>query len=525
MPITPKNLNPAANPVQLEVNSANNIEQIGVYASLSFSINAAFNVNTSIELNLLGEVMHFDFVAAPDNTGFQLRGWNGGQTFTEWWDEFILSLKANYYINEFYQITDNAVNSYLSIQARELGSTYNIDVEDPVPANVINKTVVLSQSEIKKANFGIHARVIDAETKEVLGEDRIAGNKAIFDFSEYLKNWVQSGIFFPEGNGYPQAQNSAVKEFYITHYEKASGYFSKVTRTENYKAICGGINKTHEQLIQAGVTDYLQLFKSGDILVQHSRPLFSKCSLNQPLHFYIINNLGAAKIFTPIVTLHYTDGATHIMDLDMGIAAKEWEQAIFHLSPVLHDFASLNEDEEISYFTVKIQTNTGEETELFQFNIEDSPQEQFLCIKNSQGTYDFITFFGINEIVDKYKRITFENSNNEISLIDVKENETLVLASGWVSKEERDWFRDLLQSRAVKIVNGDLLEPYVITTGESLRHKDNEYLYGLIIKLQRSVSDSNYSKERNAIPDAQTSGFVIGTDDYIIGTDEYDLGF
>jgi len=524
---TPEIINPVGNPIKLNITSTNIFDQYPVYAKLSMTLNQAFNVGDSMELSLFDKTLHFDFVEIPDNSGFQIRGWDsnvGG--FVIWWPLFIDGLKANYYLNNYFSILDDVNNQVVNIAAKDVGPVYNINWKDGVVPGAISAwNATLGVDTILKANFGIHARVVDAATGLRLGEDRIAGMEVSFDFHEYMKAWAYSNIYFPDNVGQtPTVWDKAIREFYIETWEKAGDYVSKVTKSKNYKAICGGINKTHEQLIDARVTDYLQLFNSGDILVQTARPINSYISINQPLHFYVINNLEKTVSFFADIDILYTDDTSINITSNPNVNVGEWDQLPLLLSPYLPDIANAS-SKTIKQLTITIKTTDGEESQGFILKVISSPQEQILCVKNSFGTYDYIPFFGISEIPDKYNRITFENSNKEISLIDVSENEQRILNSGWVSKEVRDWYRDLLQSREVFLINGDVLEPFIITTGESLRHKDQEYLYGLVVKLQRQVSDSYYSRERNPIPNGGDTGFVIGTDDYIIGNDDIDIGF
>jgi len=519
-----RELYPVGNPVKISIQSSNHLEQVGVFASLSFGFVTAGNDGQTFTLKLgLGVNLEFIFKDNPLEDGYQLQAYQTGMSFFEWFVEMIAGLRSNYYLANYYTITEDVANGIVTIAAKEAGYSFNIDF-DAVPAYINNNVAIKGQEEIQKANFSIHARVLDADNN-VLGYDRIAGNQAVFDFSDYLYSLVESAIYFPEiADQYPLPNSNACKEFYIEYWETAQDYQSAVKKTESALAVCGGVNKTHEALIDRNLKTFLELFKSADLLVQTARPTQSRISLNQPLHFYFINNLeDGSKTFTISIELNYTDGTSSYFDSGQSIAVDEWQQGVLFLSPGIHNLEDEEPAKQIKNIRAQIEANSGEVSEVFEFVPYDSAFEQILVCKNSFGTYDYLPFFGITTIQDKYSREIFESSDNEVSLLDSSENENQILNSGWMSKDQRDWMRDLLLSREVYLIKENILESYIITTTEPIRHKDKDYLYSLTIKLQKSMSDRYYSRERNEIGET-AGGIVIGTGNLVIGTGNIVIG-
>jgi len=524
MASSPKEINPVGNPIQLRVVTTNHVETSGVFASLSFNVSSAFNPGTSIELLVMNTVVQLDFVTTPDNSGFQLQGWLSGVPWATWFESFLQGLRENYYIGSFYAVSGNQATTYVNILAFETGDYYNILFNDVPPANIANVSTVVGVDETNKPNFAIYARIKDAETGEVLGTDRIAGSDVVFDFHEYLQDFVFSKVYFPEvENSYPAQNTEAVKEFYIEYWEQATGFFTKIFKTENYKAICGGVNRTHEALIDVDAATYIDLFRSHDILFQSARPATSHISLNQPLHFYFINPFTASRFFSLDLVIHYTDSTTLDIDMEQYLGVNSWAQGCLFVSPGILQLEAVTPGKTIKKLVVKIVSNNSETTDEFTLIPYRSNFLQTLVFKNSFGAYDHVPFFGYSEFSDKYSREIFTNSQKDISLLEVSESEIIILNSGWITKDERNWIRDLLLSKEVYLIQNNMLQAHVVLSEEILRHKDNEYLYAISVKLQRSLADNYFSNERTPV-DASGSGYVIGTDDYIIGTDDYDIG-
>ena len=67
--------------------------------------------------------------------------------------------------------------------------------------------------------------------------------------------------------------------------------------------------------------------------------------------------------------------------------------------------------------------------------------------------------------------------------------------SGWVSREMKDFFRELLLSRKVFEYRDNLLYPVVITSTDIKEHFiDDQFLYSLDLEYDRAYRDFFFSK-------------------------------
>lgn len=522
MAFLPKDINPVGNKIELRLSSSNNIISGGSYATLYFSLSSAFNPGSTVEFSFLGETMVLNVVASPDDSGTELLGWVSPMTLLDWFNGFVDTLRSNYTLSQFFTITSVYNTLTITFVAKYIGPIYNLTWVT-LPSNVLTSDTLSGSDPEYRPNFAITARVIDADTLEVLGVERIASNHPIFDFHEYLKDKVFSYIYFPEMVGaFPIVNANAVKNFYFEYFETALDFNTNVQTTETFKAVIGGVNQTHFKLLDNDISTYFDLFSSGEILVQTNRPNISSINLNTPIHFYVLNK-DAACTYSLAALINYTDGSTYLFNSPQNVLADPYEQVILIGSPKMHDLESINPSKTIAYISYTINTDLPSSSDPFRFNIVESRYSIILACKNSFGTVDYINFYGNSLFKDIYTRTQFENNLKELTTLDNSELQTLDINSGWISKDVRDWYRDLLLSKQVYIIVDNTLQSFVITSKESIRHKDDESLYSLNLKLSKSEADTYYSKERIDIP-GDENGFVIGAGTYIIGNSENIIG-
>lgn len=524
MAILPKALNPVGNPIPFSVVSANHLLQVGRFAELRLTIGAnGFANGSNLKLSFLGQIWQFDFVAYPDESGTQLTYKGALIDFALWFGNFIEQFKYNRFIFPYYEVS-SANGNTIVFTAREFGDNYTIELGEANSA-VIQNVQVEGLDEIARTNFGIHAQVIleVGGTEQIIGEDRIAGNDVEFDMHNYLATAVASEMYFPQlAVEWKKVNTNAIKNFFIRYWERAGNYFGQVQDTDIYKAITGGLTKVHEKLTHEDAISYLDLMKSGDFLIQTNRPLISKITYDQPIQFYFLNTFGVQKNFTADLLLKYTDGTTAAAALNGGntITLQADEQGCFIISPAIHDLKAINAAKTIQSIAFKIMSDALS-SETFVLELEETLFKRDVLYKNSFGVWETATFRGLSELEDKYSRLYFEALTTKIQT-KVSENEKLVLNSGWLSKEERGWKRELIGSPELYVVADNNLFRVNITNNEFGRHIDKQYQYSLRLEIELTGDNQFYS---NKTATGLAAGTVIADDNFIIGDDNIVIGW
>ncbi|MBN2747499.1 MAG: hypothetical protein JXR34_12295 [Bacteroidales bacterium] len=520
----PKTLNPVGNTIPFSVVSANHLDQVGRAAELRLTLGPnGFAIGTNLKLDFLGQTWQYNFVDSPDDSGLELTGKATLMAFADWWPIFISQMKFNRYIFPFYSISESNSNTIV-FSAREIGEIYTIVLGEANTAITLNVRVP-GLDEIAKINFGIHAQLILSlgQSEQIIGEDRIAGNEVKFDFHNYLATTVAAEMYFPQiVTEWKKVNSNAIRSFFIRYWERAGNYFGAIQDSAIFKAVTGGVPKVHEKLISEDAITYEELLKSADILIQTNRPLRSKITYDQPIQFYFLNTFTLEKIFTADLLLKYTDASTAAPILNGGnsITLQADEQGCFILSPAIHDLKGINASKTIQFIEFKITCETLT-SETFVLELENPLFSRNIIYKNSFGVWDSATFRGISELDDKYTRLFFEALTTKIQT-KVSENETLVLNSGWLYKEERNWLRELIGAPETYYVAANNLFRININNNEFKRHIDKLYQYSLRIEIELTGDNQFYS---NKTATGLAAGTVIADDNFIIGDDNIVIGF
>ena len=524
---TPKAINPVGNKIPFSVTTSNHLDQAGRNAELRFTIGAAgFSNGSNLKLDFIGQIWQFDFVDFPDDSGLQLTCKVLALPFADWFAVFIEEVKYNRYIYPYYTISTTNGDTIV-FTARKFGEIYTMKIAESNPA-ATNEVRLPGLDELIKTNFGIIAQTIERTSSGeelILGTDRIAGNDVEFDVKNYLALSVNSKMNFPQSvDNWKIAHTEAVKTFFIRYWERAGNYIGKIQNTNEFKVITGGLTKIQEQLIFEDAINYIDLIKSGDILIQTNRPLLSKIAFDEPVRFYFVNHYTEQKTFTANILIKYTDttSLSPVLSFGNSIILEPDVQGCFLIGPTLHSFKEINPEKIIS--TIEFNISADEESlksETFILELKDSLFPRGLIFQNSFNVWETASFFGTSQLNDTYTRLFFEALSTKI-LTKVTENEKLQLNSGWLYKQERDWLRDLILSKEVYLINESNLFRVNILNNEFLRHTDNIYLYSLQLEIELTGDNKYYS---NKTATGFADGLVIGDDNFIIGDDNIVIGY
>jgi hypothetical protein len=557
----PKTINPAGSKIPFSVVSANHLDQEGRKAELRLTIEpVGFQDGTNLKLDFLGQTWQFDFKDIPDDSDTQLSAKVLAMSFDDWFAILINELNLNRFIFPYYSVIKTGTAN-IQFNAKEEGETYNIELGEANPV-VSLETRVAGLDEIAKMNFGVHAEVIQITTggqEVVLGQDRLGGNDVEFNFQQYLALIVKSTLYFPQViDDWKKSSTEAVQKFFIRHWERAANYFSAISETAQYSVIGGGLTKLHEKLILEDAISYVDLMKSGDILIQSNRALLSTIHYKQPLQFYFINHYAEVITFLARLKIVYTDSTNVYPSLNGGNTLKlnPNEQGCFIISPEIHKLDEIHPDktidslefeiwqdlEKVTDFITRVEADGGtiegvyelreellslgdlppKKSETFIMQLKESDFERSIIFLNSFDTWETASFLGISELTDNYTRLFFEALSTKIQT-KVAEKEIFRLNSGWLnSLAERNSLRDLIRSPEIYLIDGNNLFRANITTNESLRHIDKEYRYSLQIELELT-GDNKYYSARQA--DSMQTGIIIADDNFIISDGFNTIGY
>ena len=367
---------------------------------------------------------------------------------------------------------------------------------------------------VSRNNFNIIGGIWDKNFRQVAQDAKPvdgSGN-AVFNFSEYLGALLDFDVSphftypFDPGTLIKTFKNY-VLEFYSGFAEKFDGVVQKIHYDTLRNALSGGLNRETLVFYNAHGTDFfstpanLRTFMSWAPLVKTTGK-----SVPEKLFFYVSDKPGYSYV-NLMVSVYFTDGTNE---------AGSW---VAEYSVVANDvlecsvgygqlgFATDYPTKTVAYWKVWLAVEGEDDYSEVRTFIIDPVQyenERVFLFQNSWGrAYDVVRFTG-NSTLSLTLESTTGNSqsiepytsfNAPSRKFESSETQGMKTNSGWVSREMKDFFREMLLSRQVFELKDNLLYPIVITNQSIKEHFiDNEYLYSLDLEYDRAYRDFFFSR-------------------------------
>ena len=510
---TPAQILFAGNPVLYKIYSDNQF----VVAARRCSFNLVFSLaeteaNRTLTFTFADKTVVFKTVmgAGPDDSGLQLPSAANDQDIHPWSEGVFECLKLNFDISSRFTLTFGPYNDLdwlVHFEAISEGAIYT-----PVVTTTL-RTVspyffIPGLDAVPRDNFSIIGGIWDKNFKQLLQDRKPvdpSGNVS-FNFSEYLSVLLEHnappGFTFPfDPTALVKVFNGYVLPFYAGFAELFGGQIQKLHFDQLRYALPGGLNRETLVAYNAQNLDFFSVSQNLKSFMTWA-PIVKATGKSVPekLFFYIYNGCEV-EYLELVVKIFFTDGTFGFIHSGPFSAAQnsviECSVGYGHL-----DLETRFPAKTVSFWEVNIDNYQGgalSETKTFQLDPLVYEHERVFIFQNSYGrAYDVVRFTGKGSVnieldyaINNYRTLekdTFFNAPSKKS--EASEVQKMTTNTGWVSREMKDYLREMLLSAQAFELKNNLLYPIVITTNQAKEYfMDGRYLYNLDIDYDRAYRD------------------------------------
>ncbi|MFK5855229.1 MAG: hypothetical protein QM503_03795 [Bacteroidota bacterium] len=454
------------------------------------------------EISTFGGILKFYFRTTPDETGLEVRTWEGGDPYDDFKSQLQEDLTNNYLISKYYKVYTHVTGILLA--AREIGNTYNIGFvgSDATITEGVNTPGV---NDSTPSDYEIHVGTVlyvpglIEMFHQSIGEDLYnidANNLAVADVAEYLKSQLQASFTFPYQGTLVNEVENAVIRYYIRYAEYKDGNVQLLANTYNAAlyAIAGRLKQIDSDLLTAEASNYMDYMDNAKRFLTWA-PLQKVTHPNMPERLYFFTQSTLLKL---MFQKHYTDGTSGNATEQLTIT-----QAAYTIIEILCGTPELFVGEDVSSiasYDVWIADDKDDAvSEIRSFIIDHQSYLNIrtLIFKNSMGMYDMLHCTGELTIADSVKREEKEVLTNNAfrRRVQLAENTPpYSLNSGYLyDKEARLWLEEIQLSKDVNLALGDFLLPVIMKTGKLERTKDRKDIYSIKTTFEPDYRDEAYS--------------------------------
>jgi hypothetical protein len=490
------------NPVVFNLATNNLYVNTGVVAICDITITTSHTHGQSFTLSYLEHDLTFTCSSSPNTSGLQYPTKPAGQSLYEWVEILASYLSQNYILSSDFLIT--AASNVVRFTAKEKGVDYELSISG-APTGTTISTFQTGVDVDPRPNFKLLVQLFKSNaTDQLLGEELQDPNDDLqcwFDEAEYLRSELMSDFTFPEGASKLIDHPESVVKYYIRHAEMyGSPPVVKALVTEDsLYAICGGIDWVRLSRYNLQSTSWYDRFCYNHMFLSW-QPLTKVVDVDQVEKLYFLNKSETAitlklkaKLYWGAVTL----GWQEVGSLDCnGVGIVE--------CLVGHDNLSDPDPDSLTKYEIRVEDSAGlvlSETRTFTIDHNVYPYKKYLIFQNSLGGWDTVRFLGKTSIEGEYARLIsstindYSFTNQEGSIVQGRPLESLkmILNTGWISQNNKDYLRELLVSQQVYEISGSMILPVVVTSSNVFMSKDDETLYNMEIEVLYAFTDSHRS--------------------------------
>jgi len=454
-------------------------------------------------------------VATPDDSGLQFQKASASGLWSSWAQTLYNCFQSNMDMASRFKMT---LLSPGSSSRAILFEAFNAGVVNSVTVstNLVTVTEISYLSgidDILRDNFVIVGGIWDASFN-LLAQDVKPVDEAgevIFNFSEYLTALLeynqQPRFTYPfDPSTIVQIFNNYPLAFYAGFAERYAGIVRKIYFDQLKSAMPGGLNR--ETLVYYN-NEGLNFFDQDENKQSFMTwaPLVKTSDKNVPekLFFYVGPTPDYSLVLLQ-VKVYFSDGTSSFLGpLEVSVFANNVLEcsigyAALNLGGIFPTYT-------ITAWDVWLEKEDGthvSEVRTLQNDLMIYENERIFLFQNSFGhAYDVVRFTGkgsvdinlqfataTSELLEKYTSF-----NAPAQKYDASEGQKLKANSGWVSREMKDYLRELMLSHQVFEYKDGLLYPVVIINESIKEHFiDDEYLYSLDLEYDRAYRDFFFSK-------------------------------
>jgi hypothetical protein len=513
---TPPDIFFAGNPVLYKIHTNNRLSASGQFCSFAIVVSAAdTTAGHTIEFAFPSKTVVFITASTPDDSGTQILKASNSASFATWAQTLFDCFQSNFDITSRFQLTLETATAYnraITFSAFDEGAASNCVITHNL-VTVAVMSFVSGLNPIAQKDFCIVGGIWDQNKRQLAGDVKPVDDSGnvTFDFSEYLSALLDYNSLphftFPFD---PLCNLKIFYDFVLPFYagfaERYDGAIKKIHFDTIKNAFPGGLNRETLVFYNSNQKGYFEVPENLDKFMTWA-PVQKMTGKTVPekLFFY----MGVPTPFdsmTLLVNVHFTDNSQDSFeDAPVSIIANHVIECSVGFEQL--QLQSRYPTKTIASWSVRIKEDGGDYlSEIRTFILDPAiyENERVFIFQNSYGrAYDVVRFTGRGTmslaldftIGNAETADDFTAFNAPAKKFSPAESQKMITSSGWISRQMKDYLREMLLSRQVFEYKDGLLYPIVITTNSVKEHfVDDEYLYSLELEYDRAYRDFFFSR-------------------------------
>jgi len=502
---------PVDNPKVVTIGTDNHYSTEGVKAVLSLLFTTVDEtLGHLLMLRWNGVTKAFSLAASPDNSGLQLRVGLPSYQLWDWVAMLCDDLASNYYLSKDFDLV--ASGPYITITAKTAGSEFTLEYLDdiePITGLSADPEPVAGVTPVLRDFYNIILQLKPHNSNVLIGQDMIppdASGQATFDIHDLLCDYLTPEFDWPHEAGFTHVPRlKFIKKFRVQYAETFDREYYKLNKLPgDHYAVLGGFDyKILAALngIAYSYSDFITTFKAF-LTWQPTTKIISKTQRDK-LFYLVVNDISNVASF---VKIYFTDGTTSANTQIASFHAAQYDVIEFFTDYVSLDIAGKIGQKTALKYDFWLQDDQAQViSQVRTYEIEFRPQSysRTFIFRNSFGAYDVFRATGRKKHINNYERMILERNSSEFTLAQqyqILESETFQVSSGYVSRNVKNWLRELLLSEEVFEIMGDYKFPILVQNEQVDNVDDLETLYDIDIFYKYAFKNPKYSELSNTMP-------------------------
>lgn len=499
----------SGNSIWFGLKTNNHLETTGSSIQAEITFGSIGLVNDRFTLSWGNESQQFICQEQPDESGNQIP--TTPVNLNDWVRAVGQALSLNYFVDRDFIVSSNT--SVLTLIAREKGSGFSISLEKTWTGAAPFITQSGGVDIVPRIFFkiGMQLLIKSGDVYSKISEDTLPVNEdgeCLFDLQALFSDQLSSEFSYPESSyNLLISRPSHSRAYKVRYYEQFGSNLvpQKLYETDLFYILKGGVSHLQQAIYHSQGSsfwdklNYNQFFLTWQPQVKLIDP-----EQTEKLYFFVRNIVLMASLKVR-ATVYYLDGTSQTVLVD--IVNNPEDKTVYEIICTLNTLQFDGFDQGlIEKYDIWVDNHADERiSEVRTFILDYGPYEykRYLFFENSLGGWDTVRATGIQEDgielsrteVSRVLGSQFTPAQHHQVTAQVLETKTYKLNSGWKTKEEISWLRDLLLSKKVYQIVGGLLVPIVLTTTKVLQRVDQQDLYSLSIEFSRAYRNAFYTKQ------------------------------
>ena len=498
---------PVDNPMELIISTDNHLSDPGTKAQLNINFNDIDLIEDHYIILAWGDrAITFWSSLNPDNTGRQIHSATIGQSVSDWVAILADDFRDNYYLSQDFDISSDS--SSIRFDAKNIGADFTLTIEDLTLTGTSHNSFVTGQDSVTRDFYGIIVRLL-SDGGDVIGEDFVtpdSAGAARFDLHDLFCNYLLPEFTWPQPSDVlHRYREFSVRTFSVRYAESFNREVQRLfDLPDDHYAALGGFD--YKQLaalngVSYSLLDFITSFKAFLTWQPSSKAI--SLTQKEKLFYLVFDDIKVIKSF---VKLYFTDGTSSANQSVETVAVDQFKVFEFftgYQALGISDRAGVKTVLKYDFWLEDDSGNRKSQVRTFEIDFRKYPYERIFIFRNSFGAFDVFRATGRKKVLNQYERLVLEKNISEISVTQqyqILENVTFQVNIGYVSKNTKNWLRELLLSEEVYEVIGNYKFPINIQNNNVDFFDDQKTIHDLDLEYKYSFKNSKYSDQVNTTP-------------------------